>query len=262
MISSIFNTIFYEPLLNGLIWLINILPFHNIGIAVVILTILVRFIIFPFTHRATVTQVKMKQLEPELKEIKEKFKKDNQEQAKKTMELYKQHGINPLSGFITLLIQIPIIIALYKVFLAGLKFDSSHLYSFISPPDYVNTKFLGFFDMTQKSYILAGLASFSQFFQMKMAVPIVKKIQGAAKSFKDDFARSMSIQARYIMPLFIFFIALKFASAIALYWTTMNIFAIVHEAIVRKKAEKILKNGTANKNSQITFGNDSGKINR
>jgi YidC/Oxa1 family membrane protein insertase len=202
----------------------------------------------------------MKQLEPELKEIKEKFKKDKQEQAKKIMELYKEHGINPLSGFITLLIQIPIIIALYKVFLSGVKFDSSHLYSFITPPDYVNIKFLGFFDMTQKSYILAGLAGLSQFVQMKLAMPIVKKIQGAARSFQDDFARSMSIQARYVMPLLIFFIALKFVSAIALYWTTMNIFAILHEALVRKKAEKILKNG-ANKNNKIAFGNDSGKIN-
>jgi len=259
MISFIFNKFFYEPLLNSLVWLIGILPVHDVGIAIIILTILVRFIIFPFTHNATVTQTKMKHLEPELKEIKEKFKNNNQEQTKKIMELYKRHGINPVFGLLALFVQIPILFALYKVFLSGGGFDASHLYSFVSVPDFINTKFLGLIEMAKRSYFLAVLASVSQFFQMRMSIPPVKKDSGGT-SFKDNLAKSMSIQARYIMPLLVFYIALKFSSALALYWTTMNIFAIVHEAIVRKKAEKIFKkneNGTANKNNKTSSGDNS-----
>jgi len=260
MISLIFNKVFYEPLLNGLAWLIGILPFHDVGIAVIILTIIVRLIIFPFTHNATVTQVKMKHLEPELKKIKEKFKNNNQEQTKKTMELYKKHGINPVFGLLALFVQIPILFALYKVFLAGGGFDITHLYSFISVPDFINTKFLGLIEMSQKSYILAILASISTFIQMRLAMPPIKKSSGGTNSFKDNLAKSMSIQMRYIMPLFVFYIALKFSSALALYWTTMNIFAIVHETIVRKRAGKIFKengNQSANTNNQIASGDNS-----
>lgn len=246
MISLIFNKIFYEPLLNSLAWLINILPFHDMGFAVIVLTIVVRFIIFPFTHSATVTQVKMKHLEPELKEIKEKFKNNNQEQTKKTLELYKKHGINPFFGLLTLFIQLPILFALYKVFLSGGGLDVSHLYSFISAPAFINTKFLGLIEMSQKSYVLAILASVSTFIQMRLAIPPIKKTNPATDSFKDNLAKSMSIQMKYIMPLFIFYIALKFSSALALYWTTMNIFAIVHETIVRKKAQKLYGNSDKN----------------
>lgn len=261
MISSIFNTIFYEPLLNGLVFLIGVVPFHDVGIAVVVLTVIVRLIIFPFTHKATVTQSKIKQLEPELKEIKEKFKKDNQEQSKKIMALYKEHGINPFTGFVTLLVQIPIIFALWKVFLGGVIFDQSHLYSFIKSPEFFRENFLGIINMGQKSYILAVFASLSQFIQMKFALPAIKK-PFSSGSFKENLARSMSIQFKYVMPVIIFFIALQFASAVALYWTTMNIFAIVHEMAVKKRAEKIFKNnGGAKKNNQIAFRNTSGKTN-
>ncbi len=260
--SAIFYTIFYEPLLNGLVWLVGILPYHDIGFAVIILTLIVRVMIFPFTHRSVVNQTKMKQLEPKMKEIKEKYKKDSQEQAKKIMDLYKEHGINPFSGFITLLIQIPVIFALYKVFAAGISFDASHLYSFISAPEYINVKFLGIFDMTQKSYVLAMMTGITPFFQLKMAIPPVKKSDNSSnKSFKDDLMRSMSLQMKYVMPILIIFIALRFSSAVSLYWTTMNIFAIVHEASVRRKAEKILQlqeNGRPKENHKNIIGGNSG----
>lgn len=236
--SYFFNLIFFEPLLNGLVLLVNYLPYHDIGFAIILLTIAVRFIIFPFTHKSIIAQIKMKKLEPELKEIKTAFKNDKQTQAQKTMELYRNHGVNPLSGILTLLVQIPIIFALYKVFLGGANFDAVNLYSFVSLPESVNAMFFGLVDMTQRSYPLAFLAALSQFFQIKLAMPPMQK-SDKDDSFKDNFARSMNVQMRYVMPVFVFFIGLKFSSAIALYWTTMNVFAIVHETIVRRKAEKL-----------------------
>lgn len=235
--SYLYNLIFFEPLLNGLVLLVNYLPHHDIGLAIIVLTLAVRFIILPFTHKSTVTQIKIKKLEPELKEIKENHKKDPQAQAKKTMELYRKHGINPLSGILTLIIQIPIIFALYKVFLSGVNFDASHLYSFTSVPEKVNTIFLRLFDLAKPSYVLAIFAAFSQYYQMKLAVPPIKK-GSLGDSFKDNLAKSMNLQMRYVMPIFIFFIAWRLSAAISLYWTTMNVFAIVHESLVRKEAEK------------------------
>ena len=90
--SNIYNLVFFEPLLNGLVFLVKNLPYNDMGLAIIILTIAVKFVILPFTHKATVTQVKMKKLEPELKEIKNKHKNNSQEQAKKTMEFINSMG--------------------------------------------------------------------------------------------------------------------------------------------------------------------------
>ena len=249
--SYLYNLVFFEPLLNGLALLIKYLPLHDLGLAIVFLTLAVRFVILPFTHKSTVTQIKMKKLEPEIKEIKNTHKNDSQAQAKKTMELYKKHGINPVAGLLTLFIQIPIIFALYKVFLGGVTFDPAHLYSFIVAPDFVNVKFLGLIDVTQKGYILPVLAALTQFYQMKLAIPPIKK-QDLGNTFKDNLAKSMNVQMRYVMPFFIFFIGLTLSSGIDLYWTTMNIFAIIHEAIVRRKAGKTY--GEPNKKNISSFG--------
>lgn len=253
-----YNSVFYEPLYNGLAFLANIAPFGDIGIAIIALTIIVKFILFPFSHKTVVTQLKMRKLEPEISALKEKHKEDKQEQAKKVMSLYREHGINPMSGFLMLLIQLPIIFALYKVFLNGLNFNPDDLYYFISTPENIRTSFLGIFDLAQKSYILAGLAGVTQFFQMRLATPpLAKKDSSKKGSFQDDFARSMNIQMRYIMPLFVFFIAFKFSSAIALYWTTMNIFAIVHEILVKSKAKKMFLNGDSKGYNKKNNGGDA-----
>ncbi len=256
-VVSVYNAVFYEPLLNGLVFLIDAAPLHDVGIAVIVLTIAVKFIIFPFQHRAVVAQRKMRELEPELKKIKEKHKKDSQEQARKTMELYRQHGLNPFSSFVVILIQLPVFIALYKIFTVGMDFNPAHIYSFVKVPENIKVNFLGLIDMAKTSYILAATAGITQFFQMKLAIPPAKKTVSARSSFKDELAKSMSVQAKYIMPVFIFFIAMKFSSAMALYWTTMNIFAIVHEMAVKKKAEK--SHGKTTGNNQIADRADSGK---
>ncbi len=239
MIGYFFHIIFYKPLYNALVFLVGAIPFHDAGVAVVILTLIVQFIIFPFRHKSVITQRKMREIEPEIKKIKEQFKKNPQEQTKQTMALYRTHGISPFSGFLMLLIQLPIFIALYKLFSAGIKFDSVDLYSFITLSDIINTKIFGLVDIFRSNYVLAFLAGATQFFQMQLALPKIKKPDAGSGSFQESLSRSMSVQAKYIMPIFIFFIALRFSAGLALYWTTMNVFAIVHEAIVAYRARKI-----------------------
>jgi len=239
MITVIFNLIFYKPLYNALVFIVGLVPVHDVGMAVIILTLIVQLILFPLRHRSIVAQRKMKQIDPEIKKIKEQFKKDKQEQAKQVMALYRSHGISPFSGFLMLLIQLPVFIALYKLFSTGIGFDPGNLYQFISMPSFIKMNFLGLVDISKSNYALAVLAGLTQFFQMKLAMPKIGQSRGRDETFQDQLSRTMNIQSRYIMPALIFFIALKFSSAIALYWTTMNVFAIFHEAVVAAKARRL-----------------------
>lgn len=240
--SAFFNTFFYKPLLNGLVFVLDVLPVHDIGLAIILLTIAVRVIIFPLSHKATVTQKKIKDLEPRLKEIKDK-NKDSKEQAQKIMELYKEHGISPFSlfSFFALFLQIPIFFAMYKVFAGGLTFDHNLLYPAVSLPEEISKNFLGIIDITSKSLILAALAGISQFIQIRLAIPPYKKENGQKSDFKSELAKSMNIQMRYFMPIVIFFVATRLPAAMSLFWLTMNVFSIVHEYAVRKKAKSMVR---------------------
>ncbi len=246
MITDLFNTIFYQPIYNGFVFLISIIPGADIGFAIVILTIIVKFIIFPLTHKSVTSQAKMRSIEPKVKEVKEKYNKDKQEQAKKVMELYKEHGVNPFTGCLLVLVQMPIVIALYWVFFKGIAdLNPDILYSFINIPRDINTVFLGVFDMNGKSILLALTAGVLQYFQMKFSLPPLvkddKKNTKKEMSFKDEFAKNMSIQMRYVLPVFVFFISYSISAAVALYWTTNNSFSVIHELIVKRKANKLTR---------------------
>jgi YidC/Oxa1 family membrane protein insertase len=184
----------------------------------------------------------MKKIQPEIDEIKLKYKDNKQEQALKTMALYKEKKINPFSGIFLTLIQLPILIALYMVFYKGglTNINTEILYSFVPVPDQINKFFLGLFDITQKNTILAVIVALGQYLQIKFTMPSIKKVEGAKKdsSFQGELAKSMNMQMKYVMPVFMFFIARSFASLVSLYLITSSIFAIGQEIYMRKKLNK------------------------
>ncbi len=240
MESGFFFTVFYQPVYNGLVFLIDVVPGGNLGVSIILLTVGVRFLLLPLSHKATVSQSKLRLLAPHLDTIKENFKDDKQLQAQKTLELYREHGINPFSGCFLLLLQLPIIFALYWVFFKGLPdIDPEILYSFVGFPEAVGIMFLGI-TLTAKSFVLALLAAITQYFQIKLSLPPVKApAQGAKQTFKDDFARSFNMQMRYILPVVVFIVSYSISAAIALYWATSNLFSIIHELYVKKKSKEI-----------------------
>jgi len=240
--TSLFNAILFKPLHNALAFLISYIPNHDVGLAIVILTIIVKVILYPLTQKSIEANRKMKLLEPELKKIKEEYKDKKEEQAKKTFELYKANKINPFAGCLIILIQLPIIIALYYVFLKGLSFPPESLYSFIKPPQTINLNFLGLIDIGQKSLILAILAAVTQFIQTNLSWPKIKPTE-EDQSFQGSLKRSMDLQTRYFLPLFIGFIAYSVAGAVALYWVVSNLFTIGQELILKpwKKSSIQLK---------------------
>jgi YidC/Oxa1 family membrane protein insertase len=176
-------------------------------------------------------------LAPELNKIKASGA-SKEEQARLTFELYKIHKTNPFSGCLLVLIQIPIIFALYYVFFKGIKFDSGVLYSFVHIPAHMNMIFLGILDISKKSLILAILAGISQYLQAYyMPKPPVSSSTTA--SFQDSFTKSMNTQMKYIFPFIVAFIAYSISGAIALYWITSNLFMVGQQIYVKKKEFKL-----------------------
>ncbi|MFA5997179.1 MAG: YidC/Oxa1 family membrane protein insertase [Candidatus Paceibacterota bacterium] len=242
MQPGIFTTVLYQPLYNALVLLLSITPGANVGVAIILLTILVRSALLPLSHKQVTSQAKMRELAPHIEKLKEKHKDNKQEQAVKTMALYKEHGINPLSGCLLVIIQLPILFALYFVFFKGLpNLNADHLYSFVNLPATVGMVFFGI-TLSSKSVILALMAAVAQYYQLKLSIPAMAPAEKDAKpSFKDDFARSMNVQMRYMLPVIVFGISYSFSAAIALYWTTSNLFSVGHELYVKRKAEELKK---------------------
>lgn len=239
MFTQAFNTFLYNPLYNVFIGSIGAFPWIDAGMVVILLTIVVKLVLLPLSQKSVRSQIEMKKIQPDIDAIKLKYKDNKQEQALKTMNLYKEKGINPFSGIFLALIQLPILIALYLVFWRG-GLDVIHietLYSFIKAPVEVNKIFLGLFDITQKNTFLAILVALGQYFQIRLTLPAYKKDEQNKKeaSFQNELAKSMNMQMKYVMPIFMFFIARSFASLVSLYFITASIFSIVQELYMRKK---------------------------
>ena len=230
-IISAFNIVLYQPLFNALILIYLYLPGHDFGIAVIILTILIKLVLYPLGVQAIHSQKSMAQLQPKLKEIQEKFKDNKEQQSRAMMEFYKKEKINPFSGCLPLLVQLPILIGLYRVFWNGFgEAQLKFLYSFVSNPGQINTTFLGMMDLAHASIILAILTGIAQFFQSKMMM--TKQNKSAARA---DMSQMMQKQMLYFFPAFTVFILWKLPAAVALYWLTTTLFTIVQQYIILKK---------------------------
>lgn len=217
---DIFNTIFYQPLLQALILLYKYLPGHDFGIAVIVLTAIIKVVLYPLGAKSIKSQKALQDLQPKIKEIQNRLKDDKARQTKEVMELYKKEKINPFSGFLLLLVQLPILFALFKVFGKGLESMGE-----------IDTTFLGLINLADKSAVLVLLAGAAQFWQAKTAAPIPAK----APAGKPDFSGMMQKQMLYFFPLFTIFILWNMPSAIALYWLATTFFTIGQQYITLKK---------------------------
>jgi len=244
--SEIFNHYLVIPLYNVLVLIIKIVPFADLGLSVILLTIIVRLILFPLSKSAIKTQLKMKDIQKPIEEIKEKYKNDQQQMALETMKFYKENGIKPFSGILLLFIQLPIIFALYFVFLKeGLpNINLSLLYSFVHAPEFVNPKFLGIFNLASKSVILALLAGATQFFQARLMIKKNDQALSGKKEegFQNDLMKSMQIQMQYVLPGLMIAFSYSLGAVVALYFTTSNVFSILQEIYLKKKlAQEVSK---------------------
>lgn len=229
------NELFYRPLFNTLIFLYQTISFHDLGIAIIMLTLLIRVLLYPLSQKSIMSQKEMMAIQPEVKKLQEKHKNEKEEQMKKVMALYKEKKVNPFSGCLPLLIQLPIILALYRVFLAGFNEQSLlQLYSFLPNPGSINHLFLGFVDISKQNIMLALTAGALQFWQSKMILDEQKKHNTPA-DFQTNTSLAMSKQMTYVMPVLTVFIAYSVHAGIALYWVTTTAFSIVQQRIAFRK---------------------------
>lgn len=241
--AYLWNTIFYNPIYNSLIFIINNVTFGDVGFAIILVTIIIKFVLSPLTKKSIRSQILMKKMEPEIKQIKKDFP-NREDQARETLKLYKKYGTNPFSGCLVILIQLPFIFALYYVFYKGLSFDPGHIYSFINIPTNLNDNFLGMFQLhNNHNIVFAILAGGSQFIQGYLSSPLSSKTEivkedSSNKSFQDELSKSMQMNVKYILPIFIAFISYKLSAAVALYWITSNIFTIAQEWYIRRSLTK------------------------
>jgi len=229
-----FNIVLYQPLFNALIILYQYLPGQDFGIAVIILTIIIKVVFYPLGVKGIQSQRALQGLQPKVKEIQERYKNDKARQAKETMELYKRENINPFSGCLPLLIQLPILIALYQVFLRGFEADQvlQYIYNFVPNPGIINYSFLGLIDLSKAFWPLAIITGIFQYFQTKMIMGKIKAPDN--KDGKPDFASLMQKQMLYFFPVFTVIILLTFPSALALYWLVTTLFTIGQQYLIFK----------------------------
>lgn len=234
-----YHTILLQPLLNGLILLYVYLPGRDLGVAVIALTLIIRLILHPLAIKGLRSQKKMAVLQPKMKEIQEKFKSDRQKQSMAMMELYKQEKISPLSGCLPLVLQLPIIIALYQVFSQGItaQFLSGNLYSFVPSPGEMNQMFLGIFNLHNKGFVLALalLAGAAQFWQAKMSGSLGNV---SPSGNKNDFAGLLQKQILYIFPIITVVFIYQLGGVIGIYWLFSTLFSVGEQYLVNRHLKR------------------------
>ncbi len=238
MFSFLYHNIVFDPLYNGLIFLMDIFPWMDAGIAVIIFTIVIRLILFPLSKKAIVTQVRMRELEPELRKIRETLKDDKQAQALKTMALYKEKKVSPFSSFFVLLIQLPIIYALYSIFMnAGLpEVNADLLYSFVKIP-VVDMNFLGIVNIGTSNIILALIAAATQYFQLHYSLSSTPP-PDSTKGSQADMAYNMTKNMKYVFPVVVFIISYSISAVVPIYWAISSLFTLGQELVVRRHLAK------------------------
>src|SRR3989344_3728044 len=231
--TNLFNVVLYQPLFNVLVMIYRYLPGHDFGMAVILLTVLIRLALYFPTLQALKSQKILSELQPKIKEIQERFKNDKEKQAKETMALYQKERINPFGGCLPLLIQLPILFAIYQVFWKGFQPETMNLvYSFLPRPEQINPMFLGVVNMATPSLILAILAGVVQFFQAWHQNKFGSSALKPKGKRSDHFSGMLQKQMLYFFPIFTVFILFKLPSAVGLYWLATSLFSILQQHLV------------------------------
>ena len=254
--AFLFNELVYRPIYNLLIFIYNILPWHDFGVAIIFVTIIIKLVLVPLSKKQIESQKKMQELQPKLKAVQDKYKNDKEKQTKAVMEFYKENKANPFSGCLPLIFQMVFLIAIYRVLYNisqnGLMANSADLYAFVHNPGQINHFFLGLVDLsgaainfgalnvsTIAHILLVVAAAGAQYVQTKMLMATKKEKEVVVKDKKDakepDFASMMSKQMLYLAPIMTLFIGIKFPAGLALYWLVSTLFMIIQQKQLEKR---------------------------
>ncbi|MDD5291370.1 MAG: YidC/Oxa1 family membrane protein insertase [Patescibacteria group bacterium] len=241
--SHIFQIVFYQPILNLLVWLYNIVPGHDLGLAIILLTVIIKAVLLPLSRQSIKSQKALQDLQPKIDEIKKKYANKKEEQGRAMLELYKENKVNPFSSCLPLLIQLPFLWAVFRVFRDGLAGNSLDLvYPFISRPEAVNSISLGFLELSKPNIYLAVLAGLAQFWQAKMMM--TKKPAIKSNGAKDENMMAvMNKQMLYFMPILTVFFGLTLPGGLTLYWFVTTVLTALQQLYIFKQPDEPNRGG-------------------
>lgn len=251
---NLFDVLFIQPFLNVLVGIYHLLisvgiP-YALGFSIIILTVLIRFLLFPFMQQSLKQQKKMQEIMPEINKLKDKYKDDPRKMQMEQMALFRTRGVNPASGCFLLLLQLPILIALYNVLLKVVHVKSlndvnMYIYTDALKLNHIwDTSFFGLSlaktpaelvtQFGPALFLVAIITGLLQFIQSKMMMPS-KAMQPKPDKKKNepDFATVFQTQTLYMLPIFVGFFAHTLPFGLSLYWNTLTIFGIIQQYLVQ-----------------------------
>jgi len=249
--KELFTLVLYQPIFNALVFIYNIVPGNDIGVAIIILTIVIKLVLYPLTVKSIKSQRDLQKIQPKIQEIQKKYKNQRDVMSQELMKLYKAEKVNPFSSCLPLLIQLPFFIAVFSVFRSGLGGSESlsALYPFVSNPGELSHVTLGFIDLSKDHNVyLALLAGLAQFWQGKMLVQ--KKPPVKVPGSKDEnMAASVNAQMTYIMPLVTIYISWILPAGLVLYILVTTLLTVAQQYYIFRKT-----NSNGQKNGDIAKG--------
>jgi YidC/Oxa1 family membrane protein insertase len=267
---NFFDIVIVQPIFNLLIGLYSLIPGGDFGIAIIIFTILIRFALWPLLKRQLHQVQMMRKLQPELARIKKATKGNRQLESMQMMELYKEHGVSPFRSILILIIQLPIFISLYQViqiftlhrpevaqYTYGFLKNIGPIKAIIAHPENFHETLFGFINLTQHAFVLkpfsvnvfvlvlAAIAAVSQYFMSKQTTPQtqsnkrLRDIMSEASEGKSADQSEMNAivmgKMTKVLPFFMFFIMINLPGALALYYATSNLVAVLQQRSILKK---------------------------
>lgn len=216
------------------------ISFEDLGIAIILLTIIIKAILFPLSQKSIKVQKSMQEIQPEIEEIKKKHKDNKEEQGKALMQLYKERKVNPFSSCLPLLIQLPFLIAVFRVFRSGIDENLDLVYPFLSnfQPESINYIAFGFLNLEAPNIVIAVLAGGAQFWQAKMMLNKKKKAKEKTENKTEGMAEIMSKQMLYFMPVITIVIGSQLPGGLTLYWLIVTLLTGLQQVYVFKKNNK------------------------
>ncbi|HOD86990.1 MAG: Membrane protein insertase YidC [Parcubacteria group bacterium ADurb.Bin115] len=241
--NHLFQIIFYQPILNLLVLLYNSVSMQDLGLSIILLTVIIKLILWPLSKKSIKSQKSLQELQPKIDELKLKYKDNQAEMGKALMSLYKEHQVNPFSSCLPILLQLPFFIAVYRVFRDGLGQHLDLVYPFIYRPEFINSVFLGFLDLSKPNIYLAILAGLAQFWQAKMMMTKRNKNKTAPSvNVKDEgMAAIMNKQMLYFMPALTIFIGITLPGGLTLYWLVLTLLTVLQQFLMNRKTHDEVK---------------------
>lgn len=244
--SYLYQVICYQPVLNILVFIYS--HVFDLGVAIILLTVVIKLALWPLSQKAIKSQAELQEIQPKIDELKKKYADNKTALGQATMDLYKEHKINPLSSCLPLLIQLPFFFAVFTVLKTGLHQDLGLVYSFLTKPETFNTLSFGFMDLSKPAIYLAVLAGLAQFIQSKMMLAKQKKANINQKtvekgSVEESMSNIMNKQMTYILPIMTIVIGASLPGGLTLYWFVFTVITVLQQFIVLKTASNKIPTG-------------------